>query len=275
MYDPSEALLQLGLYDYVWGNPALLQTYNANVQADKARKEQQDYNTLWKNIELAKMQKEQDERKAKEEKEEAARKADEKRQRDAEKATLYKQYNEAKGAAERAAIQKQIDVLEGRDDTKSDYVRNEMLAAYDQDKADKEAADIAERDRKHNALDTLAKIDAAKRKATTAKQKEDLAKEIATDEEKYPHLTQEERDKIVADIRGIKTLDEMMQDAAQNAAVQNAGNLTANRLAWQNVLRRSKEPGYTPSTEDKAVAKKNNFYWDKKIQDYVKIGGTK
>ena len=48
-----------------------------------------------------------------------------------------------------------------------------------------------------------------------------------------------------------------------------------NRLAWQNVLRRSKKPGYTHSTEDKAVAKKNNFYWDKKIQDYVKIGGTK
>ena len=64
MYDPSEALLQLGLYDYVWGNPTLLQTYNANVQAAKARKEQQDYNTLWKNIELAKMQNEKDKQEA-------------------------------------------------------------------------------------------------------------------------------------------------------------------------------------------------------------------
>ena len=64
----------------------------------------------------------------------------------------------------------------------------------------------------------------------------------------------------------------MMQDAAQNAAVQNAGTLTANKLAWQNVLRRAKESGYVPSTEDKAVAKKNNFYWDKKLKDYVKIG---
>lgn len=60
MYDPSEALLQLGLYDYVWGNPGLLQTYNANVQAAKARKEQNEYNTMWKNIELAKLQSEKD-----------------------------------------------------------------------------------------------------------------------------------------------------------------------------------------------------------------------
>lgn len=60
MYDPSEALLQLGLYDYVWGNPSLLQTYNANIQAQKARDEQNKYNTMWKQIELAKMQNEKD-----------------------------------------------------------------------------------------------------------------------------------------------------------------------------------------------------------------------
>lgn len=60
MYDPSEALLQLGLYDYVWGNPSLLQTYNANIQAQKAREEQNKYNTMWKQIEMAKMQNEKD-----------------------------------------------------------------------------------------------------------------------------------------------------------------------------------------------------------------------
>lgn len=60
MYDPSEALLQLGLYDYVWGNPSLLQTYNSNVQSQKARDDQNAYNTIWKQIELAKMQNEKD-----------------------------------------------------------------------------------------------------------------------------------------------------------------------------------------------------------------------
>lgn len=51
MYDPSEALFQLGLYDYVWGNPGLLQTYNANVQAEKARQEQANYNKMLKQME--------------------------------------------------------------------------------------------------------------------------------------------------------------------------------------------------------------------------------
>lgn len=50
MYDPSEALFQLGLYDYVWGNPGLLQTYNANVQAEKARQEQANYNKMLKQM---------------------------------------------------------------------------------------------------------------------------------------------------------------------------------------------------------------------------------
>lgn len=61
MIDP---LLQLGLYDYVWGDPTLLQTYNSNIQADKARKEQQEYNSIWKNIELAKLRNEENKRKS-------------------------------------------------------------------------------------------------------------------------------------------------------------------------------------------------------------------
>ena len=51
MYDPTEALFQLGLYDYVWGNPGLLQAYNANVQAEKARQEQANYNRMLKQME--------------------------------------------------------------------------------------------------------------------------------------------------------------------------------------------------------------------------------
>lgn len=45
MIDP---LLQLGLYDYVWGNPTLLQTYNSNVQAEKNREAQREYNQYLK-----------------------------------------------------------------------------------------------------------------------------------------------------------------------------------------------------------------------------------
>lgn len=55
MYDPSEALLQLGLYDYVWGEPGLLNTYNSNVQAEKARQENLAYQNMWKQIEKDKL----------------------------------------------------------------------------------------------------------------------------------------------------------------------------------------------------------------------------
>jgi len=51
MIDP---LLQLGLYDYVWGNPTLLQTYNSNVQAEKNREAQREYNKYLKEYDRAK-----------------------------------------------------------------------------------------------------------------------------------------------------------------------------------------------------------------------------
>lgn len=52
MIDP---LLQLGLYDYVWGNPTLLQTYNSNVQAEKSREAQREYNQYLKEYDKAKL----------------------------------------------------------------------------------------------------------------------------------------------------------------------------------------------------------------------------
>ena len=55
MIDP---LLQLGLYDYVWGNPTLLQTYNSNVQAEQNRESQREYNKYLKEYDRAKLEEE-------------------------------------------------------------------------------------------------------------------------------------------------------------------------------------------------------------------------
>lgn len=55
MIDP---LLQLGLYDYVWGNPTLLQTYNSNIQAEKSREAQREYNQYLKEYDRAKLEEE-------------------------------------------------------------------------------------------------------------------------------------------------------------------------------------------------------------------------
>ena len=134
MYDPSEALLQLGLYDYVWGNPSLLQTYNSNVQADKSRREQMAYNNMWKNIELKKIAAEKKKEEIKAAAEQAKALEQEKKDKDVKLAKLYQDYNNATGEQERAYIRKQIAALNGT----SPEVENEMLAAYDADRAAKE-----------------------------------------------------------------------------------------------------------------------------------------
>lgn len=226
MYDPSEALLQLGLYDYVWGNPALLQTYNANVQAAKARKEQQDYNTLWKNIELAKMQKEQEEREASEQ-----------RQRDAEKAALYKQYNEAKGAAERAVIAKRIAAIDGKQESN---VKDEMLAAYDKDKLSREYAAEDEAWRKERALKETAKISELKDLATKKATKEAIARSVYN-KKLYPDMNDDERNKLYADIMGIKTIGEMTSDAVNQAVASHAGKKTSENLDEADLQKKAED----------------------------------
>ena len=226
MYDPSEALLQLGLYDYVWGNPALLQTYNANIQADKARKEQQDYNTLWKNIELAKL-----------EKDKAEREASEQRQRDAEKAALYKQYNEAEGAAERAVIAKRIAAIDGKPESK---VKDEMLAAYDKDKIAREYAAEDEAWRKEQALKETAKISKLKDAATKKATKEAIARSVYN-RELYPDMNDDERNKLYADIMGVKTIGELTSDAVKQAVAGHAGKKTGESLDEADLQKKADE----------------------------------
>lgn len=252
MYDPSEALLQLGLYDYVWGNPALLQTYNANVQAAKARKEQQDYNTLWKNIELAKL-----------ERDKAEREASEQRQRDAEKAALYKQYNEAEGAAERAVIAKRIAAIDGKQESK---VKDEMLAAYDKDKLTREYAAEDEAWRKERSLKETAKIselkDLAKKKAT----KEAIARSVYN-KELYPDMNDDERNKLYADIMGVKTIGEMTSDAVKQAIAGHAGKTTGEALDEAELQKKAKtaiKKNAKPSTlsaEVRGKIRELNYTW--------------
>lgn len=55
-----DPLLQLGLYDYVWGNPTLLQTYNSNLEAEKNRTAQRDYNQYLKEYDRARAEAEKD-----------------------------------------------------------------------------------------------------------------------------------------------------------------------------------------------------------------------
>lgn len=230
MYDPSEALLQLGLYDYVWGNPSLLQTYNANVQAQKAREEQNAYNMLWKQIEEKKVAAE----KAKAEQLAAAEKAkaDElaRKEKEAKLAGLYKDYNNAAGEQERAYIARQIKTLEGNSD-----VESEMLNAYDADRAAKQKADRDEALRHSAALREIADIEAKSRKLKKAAQKDALANDVY-DINKYPNMNDAERDKLYASLKGIKALDEKVSDAVEGAAASHAGEKTKKQLNDADLL---------------------------------------
>ena len=206
MYDPSEALLQLGLYDYVWGNPSLLQTYNANVQAQKAREEQNAYNKLWKAIEDQKV----------------------KERADAEKreklSQLYKDYNNAGGEQERAIIAEQIRNLKG-----DSIVEDRMLNAYNADRAAKEKSDRDEALRHSAALREIADIEAQSRKLKKAAQKDALANDVYNTK-KYPNMNDAERDKLYASLKGIKALDEKVSDAVEGAAASHAGEKTKKQL---------------------------------------------
>lgn len=213
MYDPSEALLQLGLYDYVWGNPSLLQTYNANVQAQRARDEQAQYNMLWKQIEDDKANRE----KAKEE-------ALAQKEKEAKLAELYKAYNNANGEQEKAYIKRQIRALEG-----SKAVENEMLKAFDADKAAKEEAAKKEAERHSEALKEMAKIEEMARKIKKPEQKDELAN-LVYDENEFPAMTREERDKMFAEIKGIKTFAEKTKDAAEGAVASHTGKEVSENL---------------------------------------------
>lgn len=227
MYDPSEALLQLGLYDYVWGDPAMLNVYNSNVQAQKAREAQEQYNSYWKQVELenAKVEK-------------AKADALERKEKEAKLAELYKQYNNAKGAQERALIKKQIRALEG--DNAS--VESEMLTAYDQDRAQAEIDAQNESARHSEALKEMAKINGLMRKAGKATDKEAIAQSVY-DENTYPNMNREERNKLYAELMGIKTVGEKAQEANENAIASHSGKKTGENLEERDKKKKLAESG--------------------------------
>lgn len=237
MYDPNRALLELGLVDYVWGNPSTLSTWNSNLQADRARKEQQDYNTMWKEIELANAANER-----------AKIDALNRKEREAKLAELYRQYNNAGGDQERALIKKQIRALEGGDQN----VESEMLAAFNADK--KKAEDDAKQEalRHSEALKEVGKLNSLLRNTKTAAEKEALAATVY-DETAYPNMNRDERDKMYAQIMGIQTLGEKIKAANEGAAAGHSGKKTGEALDLKDKAleaKNKKEAGFHLSTEE-------------------------
>ena len=234
MYDPSEALLQLGLYDYVWGNPALLQTYNANVQAAKAREEQAKYNQIWKQIEDRNAQMK-----------EAAARQQELKEASVEMAKLNKDLINAK-PQEAVIIRKQQEALANK------------YPELKQSSADAIAARKAEDEYQKGKVALLGKIPHTFANDTAI---EAQIQKVTDD----PFLRPEDKDEIIKQLQSKKSTAQMLEEAEQAARVSHGGKKTTEALDLNDVLTRSRQPGYVPSSEDKAIAKKGGYFWDKKL----------
>lgn len=224
MYDPNRALLELGLVDYVWGNPSTLSTWNSNLQADKSRKEQQEYNNMWKMLELAKL------------------KSDEKKARDKElndaAVQMAKLNRDLMNASPQEAviIRKEQAALAKRYPTLQDSTAEAIKARAAEDQYQKD---------KTNFISTL---------PTTFATNEDIKKAIDKVMGKDGNfLYDTDKEKIISELRGKKSTEQIVAEARQNEIGSHAGKKTGEALDLKDKARdakKKKEAGFNLSTEE-------------------------
>ena len=198
MYDPSEALFQLGLYDYVWGNPGLLQTYNANVQAEKARQEQANYNKMLKQMDDAAQAAEAQKARNQELKEARV-----------EMAKLNKDLINAR-PQEAVIIRKQQEALVNKYPELETSFR-EAIAA----KAEEDAYQIGK-------TETIGSIPSVFNT--------DPEKQAAIDKVIASNLRPEDKEDLIKSIRATKSTTQMSKEAIQSAQASHTGKKTTESL---------------------------------------------
>lgn len=235
MYDPSEALFQLGLYDYVWGNPGLLQTYNANVQAEKARQEQANYNKMLKQMDDAAQAAEAQKARNQELKEARV-----------EMAKLNKDLINAK-PQEAVIIRKQQEALVNKYPELETSFREANAA-----KAEEDAYQIG-KTKTIGAIPSVFNTDAEKQAA--------IDKVIAS------NLRPEDKQAEIDRIRGTKSTAQMGKEASQSAIAGHTGKKTTETLADQDLTDKvigKIGAGMGPSkltAEERTKARELGFTW--------------
>lgn len=252
MYDPSEALFQLGLYDYVWGNPALLQAYNSNVQAEKAREQQREYDNYWKQIEAAKAERDWQYNKEKLQLEKDKIEAEKARTAEAKIAQLLKQRAEAKNTIEERAIDTEI---------------NGMLNVYPQFKDQVvEMVNAQKADRQYSKDLNRFRSQVKRNFNTDAEIDNEIQRVLAEDWIREP-----DRSSMVDELRGKKSTAQMKAEASQSAVAGHTGKKTTEALTVNDILAKSTTTGYYPTTADKATMKAAGYVWDKIKRQYIGI----
>lgn len=234
MYDPSEALLQLGLYDYVWGDPTMLNTYNSNVQAQKAREEQARYNMLWKQIEDRNAQTKEKESYNKELKEASV-----------EMAKLNKDLINAK-PQEAVIIQKQQEALAAK--------YPELKSST----ADAIAARKAEEDYQKAKVGIIGSIP---RNFATDADIDAQVTRIMNDTTLRP----EDKEAAIKDLQAKKSTAQLATEARQSAVASHSGKKTGEALNEKDAaaeLKKKKDAGYPLDPEEQQLYDK--YYGGKK-----------
>lgn len=211
MYDPGEALLQLGLYDYVWGNPTLLQTYNANVQAQKAREEQNAYNKLWKQIEMAKAERDWQYNKDKLQVEKDKLEAEKARTAEAKVAQLLKQRAEAKNTIEERQLDTEI---------------NGLLNVYPQFKGQVNGMRAAQEEDKQYAKNLNVYKGQLKRTFNTDADIDNEVRRVIAE----PWIREADRSDIISALQSKKSTAQMTAEARQSAVASHSGKKTTENL---------------------------------------------
>ena len=210
MYTPlDETMLQLGLYDYVWGDNTMLQNYLSRVEAEKNRESQREYNEYLKEYD-----------KAKAEAEEAARKRQELKEAEVELASLNRDLIKAR-PTEAAVIRKRQAALFSKypELSKDDSVEQ----AYADEQKYKQAKIAAQR-----ALPTTFATD------------KDIDNAIASIADNAA-LLDEDKEDIIKDLQSKKSTATLAREASQSAVASHAGNKTTETLNEADLKKKAED----------------------------------
>lgn len=199
MYTPlDETMLQLGLYDYVWGDNTMLQNYISRVEAEKNREAQREYNQYLKEYDRSKA-----------EREEAARKRQELKEAEVELANLNRDLIKAR-PTEAAVIRKRQAAL---------------FSKYPELKNDDSAEQAYADEQKYKQ----AKIAAQRALPTTFATDKDIDNAIASIADN-PNLLDEDKEEIVKDLQSKKSTATLAKEASQSAIASHSGKKTTEGL---------------------------------------------
>lgn len=239
MYTPNDkTLLQLGLYDYVWGDNSMLQNYLSRVEAEKNRNEQRAYNDYLKEYDRAKA-----------EAEKSAAYKKELKEAEVEMASLNRDLVKA-NAPEAAVIAKRQEAL---------------MAKYPELKSSNEEALAKQKEEEEYQTK---KIGVRSKIPTVFADENSINAQIAN--VMASELRPQDKEELVKELQSKKSTAQLAKEASQSAYAANTGSRTTKKLNWDEVKQRAARAGYVPTSDDKAVAKQNGYHWDKKLQTYVK-----